>query len=200
MSEFWKSLQDKLGKPAVEAAKPLSFREKLELEQSRQREQEKRALAVNRAGMPLKPGESIAEASDEDKRMLSSMLGWKLDIKVDFRTLTTNPAKVDGYWFGVKRYWKFGRSEGEEDELSYKLHFYRKCDHCRALVPTIELGDYLEVKEAGRKMIEDGVEVPVAKSTARLAAYLNDLDKGKADPYCPRMCPSCKKLIKGGTA
>ncbi len=196
----WKSLQDKLGKPTEVIPTPPTFRERLEQEQERQLEQEKRARAVHGAGrLPLKPGESPEEASVEDKRVLASMLGWKLDIKQDYRTFETNPAKVDGYWFGVKRYWKFGRSENEEDELSYKLHFFRKCENCRTLFPTIELGDYLEVKEANRKIIEEGVEVFVAKSTARLAAYLNDLEKGKSDPFCPRMCPACRKLIKGGT-
>jgi hypothetical protein len=199
MSQWLKSIQDKLGKATPDEPKPVSFRERIEEEQERQREQQKIAMQRRTGNRTPMMGHSAESATVEDKRVLATMLSWKLDIKADYNTFAGNPAKIDGYWFGVKRYWKFARHEGEEEEQSYKLHFYRRCDHCRALVPTIELGDYLEIKEAARRQAIEGEEVTVTKSTTRLAAYLNDLDSGRSDPFCPRMCPSCKKLIKGGT-
>jgi len=199
MSQWLKTIQDKLGKATPAEPKQVSFRERIEQEQERQRDQMKMVNQRRGGGGTLMPGESAEAASLEDRRVLASLLSWKLDIKADYNEFNGNPAKIDGYWFGVKRYWKFARQEGEEEELSYKLHFYRRCDQCRALVPTIELGDYLEIKEATRKQTLEGQNVTVHKSTARLASYLNDLDSGRIDPYCPRMCPSCKKLIKGGT-
>jgi hypothetical protein len=198
MAEFWKSIQDKLGKATPAIPEPLTFRERLEREQERQREQIKRQASVG-TNSPLAPGESVADANLQDKRVLISMLGWKLDIKKETGEITTNPAKVEGFWLGVKRYWRFARNEDEHDELSWKLHYYRTCIHCKAQIPTIELGDYLEIKGAAEKMMTEGQEVLVVKSTARLAAYLNDLDAGKPDAHCPRMCPKCRKLIKGGT-
>ena len=198
MSQWWKSIQDKLGRATPGILQPLSLRERLEQEQARQRRQEK--LSANRGpDATLSPGESMTEAEAQNKRVLLSLLGWKLEVKKDISELSGNPSKVDGYWFGVKRYWRFARNENEQDELSWKLHFYKPCTHCRALFPTIELGDYMEIKIAAEKMMLEGQEVLITKSTARLASYLNDLEAGRPDPHCPRMCPACRKLIKGGT-
>ena len=198
MSEWWKSLSGKFNllTPPTEATETLSLRDRLEREKDRQRI-EARQRASGEADT-LAPGESIEQAQIQDIRALCSLLGWKLGVKTEPSELTGNPSKVDGYWFGVKRYWDFATAEGQEDQISWKLHFFKPCNHCRTLVPTIELGDFAEVRHATERMM-DGEEIQVARATSRLAGYLNDMEAGRPDLYCPRICPSCRKLIKGGT-
>lgn len=199
MAEWWRSITDKIGKlsDSEAVAPPATLRERLEREKEKlkmESEQSRHGAVEARA-----PGETREDAEVQDRRVLIALLGWKLDARFEpGKHPTSNPSKVDGYWFGVRRYWQPARKAGEYDQIGWKLFFHRVCPHCKALVPTIELGDYAEVGEAtARSMVGEDVEVP--KSTARLAAYLNDLEAGRPDMYCPRQCPACRKLIKGGT-
>jgi hypothetical protein len=202
VGEWWRSITERLNKLHPEAeggpAPPVSLRDRLEHEKERLREEAERQEKAE-PGQTLAPGESREEAELQDRRVLIALLGWKLDVRFEPGQFpTTNPAKVEGYWFGVRRYWRYARAEGEEDRIGWKLFFHRVCPNCKALVPTLELGDYAEVDAAAAKMMVGG-EAQVGKSTHRLASYLNDLEAGRPDPHCPRLCPGCRKLMKGGT-
>lgn len=192
MAEWWKSFTDAFGSKDP-AAKPASLRDRLEQEKVRLRETEKQ----RRMGDHRRPGESEDQAMKQDAKALATLLGWKLDVRVE--DLDVNPARIDGYWFGVKRY--VVESETPDDpnrpyDISYKLFLYRPCSHCRFLIPTIELGDYSEIVEAAKRMTR-GEDPGVGKSTAAMAKYLAETEGDRLDPYLPRFCPKCRKLIKG---
>lgn len=185
MTEWLKTLTEKLKKPSEE----ITLRDRLEAEQRRQREASLRtASGLTRA--------QEEEVNKEDLKALTTLLAWKLDVKKD--NLAANPAKVDGLWLGVTRY--LPRVEGETASagVSWKLYLFRPCPHCKHLIQNIPLGDLAEVTYAMEQTIR-GQDVPVSKSTARLAAHLADIEAHKPDPYCPRFCPQCRKPIRGGT-
>ncbi len=169
-----------------------SFKDRLDREKASLREQEARRF--QNGGNTQTAGPDTDEAArQEDLRALRALLGWKLGIQTG--DVVGNPSKVDGYWFGVRRYVK---EKAGGYETCWTLHFFRQCPHCRFLFPTLELGDYAEALQAAQNMM-DGKDAIVSRSTQKLAAYLNVLESGGADEYCPRLCPSCRKLIRGGT-
>jgi hypothetical protein len=122
------------------------------------------------------------------------LLAWKLDVHVE--NLTENPALIDELWFGVKRYLGPPLVEDGPYEIYWKLHFYRTCPHCKNILPTIELGDSAEVNAACQQAML-GQEVFVPKATKKLAAYLEEIDRGAMDAHMSRYCPHCRKPIKG---
>lgn len=192
MPEWLKALTEAFGGGEKDPLRrTASLRDRVQSEQQKQRELEKQ----NKSGEHRRPGESDEQARRDDGRALEALLGWKLDVHVEGVDIT--PIKVDGYWFGVQRYVVHAEDPTDDNpyEIRWKLFFYKPCPHCRHLTPTIELGDYAEVLEASRRMTR-GEDPSVPKSTSTLAKYLNDTEN-KLDPYLPRFCPKCRKVIKG---
>jgi hypothetical protein len=185
MADWLKTLTEKLKKPSEE----ITLRDRLEAEQRRQREESQRT----NSGLTVAQEQAIQK---EDLKALTTLLAWKLDVRKD--NILANPAKVDGLWFGVSRYLRAGEGDNADSVISWKLYLYRPCPNCKHLLQNIPLGDQAEITSAVEHNIR-GEEVPVSKSTARLAAHLADIDAHKADPYCPRFCPHCRKPIRGGT-
>lgn len=193
MAEWWKSLSEVFTKG--QDTRPLSLKERLEVEQRRMRETEERQRRTHSHEPQIRAsGETDAQAKTQDCQALATLLGWKLDTKIEH--LTENPANIDGYWFGVRRYLGPPTETGGDNEILWKLYLFRPCTHCKFLIYTLELGDYTEVKEAVTKMMT-GERPHVPKATERLAAYLNEVGTGKFDPHMPRFCPACRKPIKG---
>ena len=192
MGEWWKQITAALGRPDDPAAQR---DEAATLKAQLNREKQK--LKTGSAKTGAKTGAEEA-AWQEDLRALRSLLGWKLGVTV--KDLTGNPSKVDGYWFGVEPYVKDTKdAAGQRDyERSWKLFFFRQCPQCRHLFATLELGDYSEAIQATQNLMA-GEDAGVGRSTEKLAAYLNDLEQGKPDEFCPRHCPNCHKLLRGGT-
>ena len=185
MAEWLKNIADKMKKPSEET----TLRDRLDAEQRRQRE------ATQRTGSGLTIAQE-QEVNKEDLKALTTLLAWKLDVRKD--NLLANPAKVDGLWLGVSRYFRRGEGENPDPVISWKLYLFRACPHCKHLIQNIPLGDLEEITNAVEQTIH-GKETPVGKSTARLAAHLADIEANKPDPYCPRFCPQCRKAIRGGT-
>jgi hypothetical protein len=192
MTEWLKSFTDVFKAP--QNSKALSLKERLEQEQGRLKEEEERLRKAGPRGEHRMPGETDAQANKQDCTALATLLRWKLDVKVE--NLDQNPARVDGYWFGVRRYFGPPLEPDGPNEVLWKLHIYRPCMHCKHLIPTMELGDSAETKVATQQMMR-GETVTIAKSTEKLAAYLNEVEKGRLDTHMPRFCPSCRKPIKG---
>ena len=207
MAEWWKNITDALARPSDAAASrnhTATLKERLDREKVKLREQELQNRARSMGGPNAAPfgGPDASEAAQqEDLRALRALLGWKLGVTP--KDLPGNPSKIDGYWFGVRRYitekpLDDPARDGASYEPCWKLHFFRQCPQCRFLFPTLELGDYSEALEAAKEMMA-GKEAEVSRSTEKLAVYLNALESGKPDEHCPRYCPSCRKLIRGGT-
>lgn len=194
MTDWLKNLTSVFSK-GQEDARNLSLRDRLEQEQVRLREEQERARRTggNTPEHRL-PGETDDQANRQDCAALATLLKWKLDVKVE--NLDQNPAKVDGYWFGVRRYLGPPVEPDGPNEILYKLYTYRPCIHCKHLIPTLELGDDVETRAAAKQMML-GQPVSVTKSTEKLAAYLNEVAGGRLDPHLPRFCPACRKPIKG---
>lgn len=186
MSEWLKSITGLLVKKEPGET---TLRDRIEAEQRRLREATERNAS----------GRTVAEEQillHEDLKALQMLLAWKLDVKAE--NLLANPAKVDGLWFGVKRYFREGKGENAAPMVSWKLYVHRVCPNCKHAIPTLELGDHAEVTEAVEQMAH-GKETEVSKSTTRLARYIADVEANHPDPYCPRFCPQCRKPIRGGT-
>jgi hypothetical protein len=189
MAEWWKALRESL--KTENPKQSLSLRERLDKEKEHLRKDRERHYSTTEH---RKPGESDEQAEIEDIRALTLLLGWKLDVHVE--GLNENPALIDDLWFGVKRYLGPPLEPDGPYEIYWKLHFFRTCPHCKKLIPTIELGDSAEIVAASKGSML-GQEVLVPKSTKRLAAYLEELDRGAMDPYMSRYCTYCRKPVKG---
>lgn len=193
MADLFKTLAQAFRKVEHPEKRPKTLKERLAEEQDRLREEEAR-WRTGGQNAPRMPGETEAGARLEDCRALMTMLRWKMDVYLE--NVNENPVNVDGYLFGVQRY----VTDSEDDEKAYdicwKLFVFRPCTHCKALIPTLELGDYSEVLAAG-KQIALGQDAYVAKSTGKLASYLNEIEGGRYDPHLPRVCPKCHNLLKG---
>jgi hypothetical protein len=189
MAEWWKKISESL---KVESPRQnQSLRDRLDREKEHLRKDRERHYSQTEH---RRAGESDEQARMEDARALAHLLGWKLDVHVE--GLTDNPALIDDLWFGVKRYLGPPIEEDGPYEIYWKLHFFRTCPHCKNLIPTLELGDSAEIVEASKKSML-GQDILVPKATKKLAAYLEELDRGAMDPYMSRYCPHCRKPIKG---
>ena len=192
MSDWWKNITAVFARPGDEREQreqAASLRGQLDREKQKLR-------AVNASGTSKNAQE--AAAWQEELRVLRSLVGWKLGVQV--KDLAGNPSKIDGYWFGVQPYVRdtVDSNGGRDFARSWKLYFFRQCPQCRHLFPTLELGDYAEAEAATQNLMA-GEEAGVVRSTEKLAAYLNDLEQNKPDEHCPRHCPNCSKLLRGGT-
>jgi hypothetical protein len=185
MPEWLKNISGLLGK---KESGTVTLRDRLDAEQRRLRE----STELSSSGRTLEEERHIQQ---EDVEALKKLLAWKLDVKADH--LLANPAKVDGIWFQVRRYFRAGEN-GSGSVPSWTLHSCRVCPGCKTRIPTIILGDYAEIADAVER-IATGKGGEVTKSTPRLAAYLADVEANRPDPYCPRFCPECHKPIRGGT-
>lgn len=207
MAEWWKNLTDALARPSDEAAgrqRSTTLKERVDREKEKLREQEMRTESRSRNGVVYGGGGTVRDPGEaelqEDLHALRALVGWKLGVQV--KDIAGNPSKIDGYWFGVRRYIKEKPASKNGGDSGYEpcwtLHFFRQCPSCKFLFPTLELGNYSEALEAATAMMA-GKDAEVSRSTEKLAAYLNDREAGRPDEFCPRQCPSCRKLIRGGT-
>lgn len=210
MSDWWKAFSTALGKEGSAAegqqqpAPGLRGRLEQELERLRGEEKFRRQAAAETSAGGIAAGgardgryrgEDGQQMLHEDLRALTTLLRWKLDVEA---APERNPARVDGLYFGVQR-----RPLRDDDghvtqEVTWRLYLYRPCPHCKFLIPTIDLGDHREVMEAVKQETA-GNAVQIIRSTEHLAGYLHDIQRGRPDQYYPRLCPSCRKLLKGGT-
>jgi hypothetical protein len=193
MADLFKTLAQAFRKVEHPEKKPQTLRERLGAEQERLKAEEERWRSGGGQALRL-PGETEAGARVEDCRALTTLLRWKMDVYLE--NVTENPVNVDGYFFGVQRYVTDSEDDEQAYDIRWKLSVFRPCTHCKALIPTLELGDYSEVVAAG-KQVALGQDAYVPKSTAKLAAYLNEIEGGRYDPHLPRVCPRCHNLLKG---
>ncbi|GAB4454865.1 MAG: hypothetical protein OHK0029_10070 [Armatimonadaceae bacterium] len=192
MAEWWKALAETFRK-VDHPKKNLSLKERLEEERNRLREEEEKWKRGG--GNEPHPNYAVdARIRQEDARALATLIGWKLDVHLE--EVTENPVNVDGYWFGVQRYVSAPEEEDGPYVTYWKLFVFRPCTQCKFLIPTLELGDYIEVVAATKQMAL-GQDAYVPKSTQKLAQYLNEIEGGRFDPHLPRVCPHCRSLLKG---
>jgi hypothetical protein len=128
MTEWLKTITEKLKKPSEE----ITLRDRLEAEQRRQREATQRAAS----GLTLAQEQAT---NKEDLKALTTLLAWKLDVRKD--NFLANPAKVDGLWFGVSRYFRRGVGENPIPSSAGNCICFRPCPHCKHLIQNIPLGD-----------------------------------------------------------
>src|SRR5688500_16505933 len=118
MTEWLKTITEKLKKPSEE----ITLRDRLETEQRRQRE----ATLRTASGLTLAQEQAT---NKEDLKALATLLAWKQDVRKD--NFVANPAKVDGLWFGVSRYFRHGEGEDPDAVISWKMYLFRPCPHCK---------------------------------------------------------------------